>query len=65
MVELGVDVGDVEAPGVEELREFQDRGDVALSGTRQAHHVRFPGGLIWRHRLLVTLEHSGGLLSIL
>jgi hypothetical protein len=40
LVVLGVDEGDVEAPGVQQLRHVEHRGDVALRWVRQAHGVR-------------------------
>ena len=44
VVVLGVDEGDVEAPGVEDRGELQHRRDVALRRERQAHRVGLLAG---------------------
>ena len=52
VVVLGVDEGDAEAPGVEDLGQLQHRRDVALRRERHAHCVRL------RLRLLAGRERS-------
>jgi hypothetical protein len=54
VVVLGVDEGDAEAPGVEDLGQLQHRRDVALRRERHAHCVR----LRLRLRLLAGRERS-------
>jgi hypothetical protein len=44
VVVLGVDEGDAEAPGVEDLCQLQHRRDVALRRERHAHCVRLLAG---------------------
>ncbi|WVZ84783.1 hypothetical protein U9M48_031772, partial [Paspalum notatum var. saurae] len=50
VVELVVDEGDVEAAGVEQLRQLQHRRHVALRRVRDHHHVRLTTTLPIRRR---------------